>query len=536
MRTTGKFYLNQDWTLGWDATLQTDRTFTRDYGVLNGNTDYTESTIHLTGLRDRNFFEARSSYFQVLTDQSGLSATTAPQYDQGRQAIVVPEIDSTKYVDHPVLGGEMSFKSNLTVLNRQEDDPFQFNAMAYRSGTTYTHGTAGTFTRLTKEVDWQRRFIGPMGQVITPFAYLRGDAFFLSGQSTAADGSPGLTTDSTAFRFMPAVGVDWSLPILATAPGATHIIEPRVQLIVRPDEMHAGTLPNNDAQSLVFDPSNLFTWDKFSGYDREEGGTRLNVGLHYHGTFDSGASVDATVGRSYQLAGTNPYATQDLAGVGGSLAAVGIAGSLSGLDTTASDYVAGATVDTGLGPRISANGRFDDADLSRQPRRGRGDGRVRGGERIGRLPLSAQQPVQLDARFGFGHPRCRVGQSFGQLAGIRHRRLRHRRRLARRQQSRPRLRQRVPDVRRRLQRDARRRQHLADTLAELPPATAHDRRQRPADEPQQDQLTATAVAPLYFARFPAMMRARRDRGVSLDRLPSCYSCRPVVAPKSGESA
>ncbi len=364
VRTTGKFYLNQDWTLGWDATLQTDRTFTRDYGVLNGNTDYTESTIHLTGIRDRNFFEARSSYFQVLTDQSGLSATTAPQYNQGRQAIVVPEIDSTKYVDHPVLGGEMSFKSNLTVLNRQEDDPFQFNAMAYPLGTTYTHGTAGTFTRLTKEVDWQRRFIGPMGQVITPFAYLRGDAFFLSGQSTAADGSPGLTSDSTAFRFMPAVGVDWSLPILATAPGATHIIEPRVQLIVRPDEMHAGTLPNNDAQSLVFDPSNLFTWDKFSGYDREEGGTRLNVGLHYNGSFDSGASVDATVGRSYQLAGTNPYATQDLAGVGGSLAAVGIAGSLSGLDTTASDYVAGATVDTGLGPRISANGRFDDADLS----------------------------------------------------------------------------------------------------------------------------------------------------------------------------
>ena len=30
IRTTGQFYLNQDWTLGWDGTLTSDRTFTRD--------------------------------------------------------------------------------------------------------------------------------------------------------------------------------------------------------------------------------------------------------------------------------------------------------------------------------------------------------------------------------------------------------------------------------------------------------------------------------------------------------------------------
>ena len=358
INTAGKFYLNQDWTLGWNGTLSSDRTFTRDYGVMNNDTAATISTIHLTGLRDRNFFEARASYYEILTNPDVL--INPPQYNQARQAIVVPEIDSKKYIDHPVLGGEMSFTSNLTALNRGEDDPFQLGG----AGPMYTHGTAGSFVRLTKEVDWKRRFIGPMGQVITPFAYVRGDAFFLSGQSTGATVLPGLTTASTAYRVMPAVGVDWSLPILATTPGATHIIEPRAQLIVRPDEMDAGTLPNNDAQSLVFDASNLFTWDKFSGYDREEGGTRLNLGVHYVGTFDSGASVDATFGQSYHLAGTNPYATQDLAGVGGSLAPSGMSGSLSGLDTTASDYVAGAMIDTGLGPRITASGRFDNADLS----------------------------------------------------------------------------------------------------------------------------------------------------------------------------
>ena len=59
IRTTGQFYLNQDWTLGWDGTLTSDRTFTRDYAVLNNDTSETISTIHLTGLHDRNFAEAR---------------------------------------------------------------------------------------------------------------------------------------------------------------------------------------------------------------------------------------------------------------------------------------------------------------------------------------------------------------------------------------------------------------------------------------------------------------------------------------------
>jgi len=352
--TTGEFYLNRDWTFGWNGTLSSDRTFTRDYGVLNKDTSETISTVYLTGLRDRNFFEARASYYQVLTNPKTTTVSDPERFAQARQAIV-GEIDSKKYADRPIFGGELSFTSNLTALTRGEDDSFMLGGVA----PTFTHGTQGNFMRLTKQVDWQRRFIGPLGQVITPFASVRGDAFFLSGQQTAATG--GVTSDNTAFRFMPAVGVDWSLPILATAPGATHIIEPRAQLIVRPDEMSIGKLPNNDAQSLVFDVSNLFDHDKFSGFDREEGGTRLNVGLHYNGTFDSGASIDATIGQSYHLAGANSYATADIAGVGG-VTASGI--DMSGLTSTASDYVAGVAVDTGLGPRVTASGRFDEANFN----------------------------------------------------------------------------------------------------------------------------------------------------------------------------
>ncbi|MEX0697939.1 MAG: LptA/OstA family protein, partial [Dongiaceae bacterium] len=56
IRTTGEFYINKDWTLGWDGTLSTDRAFTRNYHVLNEDTSETTSTVHLTGIGDRNYF------------------------------------------------------------------------------------------------------------------------------------------------------------------------------------------------------------------------------------------------------------------------------------------------------------------------------------------------------------------------------------------------------------------------------------------------------------------------------------------------
>ena len=54
--------------------------------------------------------------------------------------------------------------------------------------------------------------------------------------------------------------------------------------------------------------------------------------------------------------------TTDIAGVGGTVP--GMSSGLSGLESDRSDYVAGAALNTGLGPRISANGRFDNADFA----------------------------------------------------------------------------------------------------------------------------------------------------------------------------
>jgi LPS-assembly protein len=128
------------------------------------------------------------------------------------------------------------------------------------------------------------------------------------------------------------------------------VFEPIVQVVARPNqEIGSNSLVNLDAQSLVFDDSTLFDWSKYSGYDRFETGTRANYGAQFTMNFDNGGYANLMGGQSYQLAGTNSYATPDAANVGLS----------SGLDTRLSDYVGAFTIAPNPIFSFIAKARFD---------------------------------------------------------------------------------------------------------------------------------------------------------------------------------
>jgi LPS-assembly protein len=132
---------------------------------------------------------------------------------------------------------------------------------------------------------------------------------------------------------MPTAGVEYRYPLINVQAWGTQTIEPIAQLIVRPNETYVGAFPNEDAQSLIFDDSNLFKVNKFSGWDRLEGGGRANVGVQYTAQFNRGGNVNFLFGQSYQLYGLNSFA------LGGTTNT----GLNSGLDTAQSDYVARAS-------------------------------------------------------------------------------------------------------------------------------------------------------------------------------------------------
>lgn len=375
--TQGQFNITNQWVWGWTGYLVTDPTFISDYGLsrLNPpNLDPFGSTINTTGVSqlylagrgERSYFDIRSIYY------TGFS-----QLDQQAQLPVIhPVLDYSNVVAHDVLGGELAYKFNLTSLTRQEAS-FDAISQAAINNNICANGVAetadpallnknncllrgipGDYTRGSGEVDWRRTLTTDNGQQITPFFQVRGDvaSLYVNNQPGVANYiTPG---SSDLARVMPVAGVEYHYPLIDVEPWGTQTIEPIAQLILRPNETDIGKFPNEDAQSLVFDASNLFSIDKFSGWDRVEGGGRANAGLQYTAQLNQAGSLSALFGQSYQLFGLNSFAagTADITNTGLD----------SGLDKTLSDYVSRVSYQPNSTYMFTANARFDEATFAVQ--------------------------------------------------------------------------------------------------------------------------------------------------------------------------
>jgi LPS-assembly protein len=366
LETSGHFNLNQNWRWGWDIALVSDKWFLSNYRIQSETISslYVResiSTLYLQGQRDRSFFDLRGYYFQTLRTSDW----------QKQQPVVHPVLDYNKRMTPSVIGGEFSIDVNVTSLSREAA---QFESTTFRQGNLFglyetcavfqtdaclVRGISGSTSRASVIASWRREFIDPVGQVWTPFAYLRADNFWInpnfSGYPNSQLSSFMGEDDDYVSRFMPAVGLEYRFPLVADlGTSGRQILEPIAQVIARPNETRIGTLPNEDAQSLVFDDTSLFDWDKFSGYDRAEGGVRANAGVQYTVTGANDFYANVLFGQSYQLAGRNSFRQGDLANVGLE----------SGLESRASDYVGRFQVSPNRNFSFTTRGRFDQEDFS----------------------------------------------------------------------------------------------------------------------------------------------------------------------------
>lgn len=308
--TQGQFKINDHWKWGWNATLVSDDTFLRRYGI-DKRTDLT-SQIYVEGLQGRNYFTSRLYHFRglLLTDDNDLSP------------YVLPAIDHTYYFANPFLGGETKINTSFISLHRD---------------------TGPTSTRLVSQMHWQRQMVSNMGAVFTPFASVRGGVFF---EDNVIDPlvPGGIRAKESFARVMPIGGLDVRMPFVQTAQSGTQqIFEPIMQILFRPNETKIRKISNEDSLSLEFEETNLFDYNKFSGVDRWEGGTRANVGFNHTVLFNNGNYLKFTLGESFHLLGKNSFA-------------VG-----SGLKTDRSDFVAALQVRHSDNLQFSGRVRIDES-------------------------------------------------------------------------------------------------------------------------------------------------------------------------------
>lgn len=322
--TSGRFELGNDWTAGWSYTAFSDAAYLGDYGF--NDDDFLVNEVYATHLSDDFFADVRMQRYLVL---GNYTAT-----DQNKQAWALPNARGVGYFD---LGpdGQIRTSGSLLGVYRAAEDAETFG------GVPYVFGAGERKAHATAEASWQNRYITSGGLVATPFLGVRLDAASLD--STSAD--------ATLLSATPIAAIDLRYPMIATDGLDTHLFEPVAQLVYRGSNETLVGLSNDNAHSFVLDDTNIFSYDRFSGTDRQETGLRANLGARYQANFANGGWLELLAGQSFHLAGTNAFAVADEVNTGVS----------SGLEDHASYIVLAARGSPGAGTTLGAKVLLDPA-------------------------------------------------------------------------------------------------------------------------------------------------------------------------------
>jgi len=268
--STARFDINDSWRAGIDAQRASDDTYLRIYNFSNDRT--LTSRAFAEGFNGRNYLSVNSYIFQ------GLRATDI----DSESPIILPQIDYNFVGEPGLAGGRYSFDGNFMVLARREGRESR---------------------RISTALGWELPYTGPAGDIYKLTANIRGDGYWVQGVDPRSDevNPSGPTANEVTGRLFPQLAVEWRYPWVRHDGTMNQVIEPIAQAVVAPTGVNPNEIPNEDSLDFEFDDTNLFSLNRFPGFDRVDPGSRVDYGLKYTVTGDGGGYTSAFVGQSYRF-------------------------------------------------------------------------------------------------------------------------------------------------------------------------------------------------------------------------------------------
>ena len=267
---------NESWRFSGQYYRTTSDTYFRRYKI-EGITD-TDSflTSHLGGEYYGTRLQGRAEIlgFQSLYEE--VSPNSIP--------IVLP-LAHVDYVTEPLAeNGLYSFSSlDMALINNR--DHFKSNRLSVTEGI-----------RLP--------YISSWGITATMEGSIRADAYAID-TGTYDIANRAQNNSFVTGRVFPQAVLTLGYPLARTGEWVTQIVEPIAQVIVAPNGGNASKIPNVDSTVFDFSDTNLFSTNRFAGYDRVESGTRINYGLQWSVYGQKNYSLQALFGQTYILRDKN---------------------------------------------------------------------------------------------------------------------------------------------------------------------------------------------------------------------------------------
>ncbi|HEX5279277.1 MAG TPA: LPS assembly protein LptD [Micropepsaceae bacterium] len=263
--------LSDDWRVGFDAQLSSNRTYLHRYNI--SDTDRLTNDVYSDVVDGRSRGEIISYYFQSLR---------ASDF-QSEIPLVLPSLSYTYIPEDRIWGGRLKVDASTLYLNRG-------------SGTDVFRGSS--------DVDWLFPYTTSDGQVLSAEGFARGDAYYV--QDALADTPTAPSNSETIGRGLAYAMLEWRWPFARDLSGGFFpdetdlVVEPIAQLITATNGGNPRGLPNEDSIAYSLSATNLFEPNPSPGLDLWTGGTRATFGLRSTALM-AGGQVTGMLGEQYRF-------------------------------------------------------------------------------------------------------------------------------------------------------------------------------------------------------------------------------------------
>ena len=262
----GRFAIDENWRIGFDGNYASSDSYLRTYRFEYRRVLVSSAFVEgFWGTETYARLDVR--YYQGLNSSDNLST--------------IPFVGPNGIVEHAprkqILGGYVTTDLGVLGLTRP----------------------SGTFSqRLATRTSWERTLHGDAGDLWTFRGQFDATSYY-AGDQQLNGFNPLPSANGIHANGNIRAAVDWRMPFMRSAGDwGTQLIEPRVQFVTGPSQGRQNRFPNEDALDFEFTEANLFQLNRYSGRDRMEGTTRLDLALRGSWNFINGGRVESVVGRS----------------------------------------------------------------------------------------------------------------------------------------------------------------------------------------------------------------------------------------------
>jgi LPS-assembly protein len=265
----GRFSLDENWRAGFDVNRASSDLYLRIYRY--GSQRVLPTTVFTEGFWGREAFariDARA--YQGLRQTDDIS----------RIPLVLPNIYADWESPEDSLGGRFTVDT--------------WNFAIFR-------GTGTSTRRMSSRIGYALPRMDDLGGIWTFRAQSDLAAYDFEDINLAPNFAKGSPSGQSAVANI-RTALDWRMPFLRDGGDwGRQVIEPRVQLVTGPMTGSQYRIPNEDSIVFDFTDANLFSLNRFTGRDRQEGGTRADMALRGAWFLPGSRQVEAIVGRSFRV-------------------------------------------------------------------------------------------------------------------------------------------------------------------------------------------------------------------------------------------